>query len=167
MSHVDYRGATLTEAGRRLAIELTRHHRLLEQFLSEVLDVPWDRVHAEADRLEHALSEDVEARIAGHLGHPLRDPHGDPIPSDALTVNEPATYPLSEVAVGAKGRFVRIRDPQPDMLRHLSEEGIHVGDRLEVLERQPFGGATRVRARHGSHTIGAELAALMRIEIEG
>ncbi len=163
--HTGYRGAVLTDKGRRLGLELTRHHRLLEQFLAEVLGVPWDRLHEEADRLEHGLSEEVEARMADRLGHPLRDPHGDPIPSDGLALSEPASVPLVDLPVGAKGRFVRIRDPQPEMLRYLAGEGVAVGERLEVLARDPLG-ETLVRARRRSHAIPAELGALMRIEVE-
>jgi DtxR family Mn-dependent transcriptional regulator len=166
VEHTDYHGGRLTEQGRRLALELTRHHRLVEQFLAEVLEIPWELVHDEADRLEHAISETVEASIASRLGDPQRDPHGDPIPTAQLAVNEPPTLPLDQLAIGATGRFVRVRDPQPAMLRYLSEAGIALGQRLAVLERQPFGGATTVQAENGVHTIGKQLAELMRVEVE-
>jgi DtxR family Mn-dependent transcriptional regulator len=162
----DYHGAQLTEQGERLALEMTRHHRLLEQFLHEVLAMPWDEVHREADMLEHALSEDVEARIAARLGDPLRDPHGDPIPNADLVVVERPTCSLQELAVGAGGRFVRISDAEPAMLRYLDENRIRLGDRLEVVERLPFGEATTVRSPAGVRSIGDKLAKAMRIEVE-
>jgi DtxR family Mn-dependent transcriptional regulator len=166
VDHTDYRGARLTARGRQLALELTRHHRLLEQFLSQVLDVPWDLVHAEADELEHGLSEDLEARIAARLGEPARDPHGDPIPNPALEVSEPPAVSLPELAVGQGGTFVRAFDAEPAMLRYLDESDIRLGDRLEVVGRQPFGGAIVVRCPGGERAIGGELAAHMRVEPE-
>jgi DtxR family Mn-dependent transcriptional regulator len=166
VDHADYRGARLSARGRHLALEITRHHRLLEQFLAEVLEVPWDLVHTEADELEHGLSEELEARIAKRLGDPDRDPHGDPIPTAALEVSELPTVSLAELAVGQRGTFVRAFDAEPAMLRYLSESGIHLGDLLEVLERQPFGGATVVRCPAGERAIGAELAPHLRVEAE-
>src|SRR3954452_16229906 len=138
VTHVPYRGVQLTPAGVRLALEVLRHHRLLELYLAEALDVPWDRVHEEAEVLEHVLSEELEALIAAKLGNPTRDPHGDPIPTVDLTVEEGETVSLQTLAAGARGTFVRVSDSDPEMLRYLDERGISPGDGFEVVEKQPF-----------------------------
>src|SRR3954447_18859257 len=145
VAHEPYRGVRLTDAGRRVALEVIRHHRLLELFLSEVLEVPWDRVHTEAEVLEHVLSEDLEQLIAAKLGNPSRDPHGDPIPTAELTIVQPETVPLDALEPGAVGRLVSISDSDPAMLRYLAERGIAPGDSFSVTERQPFGGPLFVR----------------------
>src|SRR5436853_3788695 len=125
--HVRYRGVELTKKGSQLALEVLRHHRLLELYLAETLGVPWDRVHDEAEVLEHVLSDDLEALIAAKLGHPTHDPHGDPIPTVDLTLPEEPTESLSALEPGAEGIFVRVSDSDPDMLRYLSERGIAPG----------------------------------------
>src|ERR671932_2219610 len=140
VTHQPYHGVRLTAAGRRLALEVIRHHRLLELFLAEVLEVPWDRVHAEAEVLEHVLSSELEQTIAAKLGDPTHDPHGDPIPSADFRVEERDTRRLDDLEVGDRARFVRISDSDPAMLRYLAERGIRPGERLELVERQPFGG---------------------------
>src|SRR5919107_1328704 len=119
VEHAPYKGVRLTGPGQRVALEVLRHHRLLELFLAEHLDVPWDRVHEEAEALEHVISEDLEARIAAKLGNPTRDPHGDPIPDRDLIIHERETKALSTLAPGAAGRFVRVSDSDPEMLRYL------------------------------------------------
>src|SRR3954462_14957290 len=140
VAHERYRGVRLTDSGRRVALEVIRHHRLLELFLAEVLEVPWDRVHTEAEVLEHVLSEDLERLIAAKLGDPSHDPHGDPIPTAELTIDEPDTVSLEALEPGTDGRLVSISDSDPAMLRYLAERGIRPGDRFSVIERQPFGG---------------------------
>jgi DtxR family Mn-dependent transcriptional regulator len=160
-----YHGARLTEQGRRVALEVLRHHRLLETFLSQELGVPWDRVHDEAELLEHVISEDLEQRIAAKLGDPLRDPHGDPIPRPDLRLDDPPTQALSDLAAGARGRFVRISDANPDMLRYLDELGISLGETFEVVETPRFGGPLTVRFGQHAHMLGGELAAAMRVEV--
>src|SRR5919107_4560283 len=151
--HEPYHGVRLTPAGKRLALEMIRHHRLLELYLAEHLDVPWDRVHEEAEALEHVLSEDLEARIAAKLGNPTRDPHGDPIPDRDLIIHERETKALSTLAPGAAGRFVRVSDSDPEMLRYLDERGVRLGDALEVVGRQPFGGPLTVRFGDAEHVL--------------
>src|SRR3954463_2677182 len=106
--HVRYKGVALTADGERVALEVMRHHRLLETYLTEPLGVPWDRVHEEAEALEHVLSEYLEAKIAAKLGHPTHDPHGDPIPNEQLRIDEGATRALADLRVGDTGRFVRV-----------------------------------------------------------
>src|SRR5919202_752 len=110
VSHVPYHGVQLTPAGVKVALEVLRHHRLLELYLSEELGMPWDRVHAEAEVLEHVLSEELEALIAAKLGNPTHDPHGDPIPTADLRIDEGRTVPLGTLEPGTRGRFVRISD---------------------------------------------------------
>jgi DtxR family Mn-dependent transcriptional regulator len=164
--HEPYRGVRLTAAGERLALEMLRHHRLLELYLSEHLGVPWDRVHEEAEALEHVLSEDLEARIAAKLGNPTHDPHGDPIPDRDLVIDEGVTEALSNVAIGAGGRFVRVSDSDSRMLRFLAEQGIAIGDRCVVLGRQPFDGPISARFGDSEHVLGRTLARAMRIELD-
>jgi DtxR family Mn-dependent transcriptional regulator len=164
VSHEPYRGVQLTQAGVRVALEVLRHHRLLELYLAQSLGVPWDRVHDEAEVLEHVLSEELEALIADKLGHPTHDPHGDPIPSADLVVEERPTERLSDQQPGARGHFVRVSDSDPAMLRYLGERGISPGDGFEVVERQPFDGPLFVRFGAEVHALGGTLAAAMRVE---
>jgi DtxR family transcriptional regulator, Mn-dependent transcriptional regulator len=165
VEHTRYHGVRLTKQGRRVALEVVRHHRLLETFLVQELGMPWDRVHAEAEVLEHVLSEALEQRIAEKLGHPARDPHGDPIPSAQLEVDEQPTERLEDLQPGMRGRFVRVSDADPAMLSYLADRGIAPGDTCEVLERQPFDGPLTVCFGNHTHTIGGRLAAAMRIEV--
>jgi DtxR family transcriptional regulator, Mn-dependent transcriptional regulator len=165
VEHEPYHGVTLTTAGERIALEVIRHHRLLESYLAEALGMPWDRVHDEAEVLEHYISEELEERIAAALGDPEIDPHGDPIPDRELELEQTATRPLAELAPGQVGVLARVSDSAPEMLRYLAERGIAPGDRLEVVERQPFGGPLSVRFASGTHVIGGGLAEAMRVEI--
>jgi DtxR family Mn-dependent transcriptional regulator len=163
ITHVRYRGVRLTEDGRRVALEVIRHHRLLESYLSDALGMPWDRVHAEAEVLEHVISEDLEALIAAKLGNPTVDPHGDPIPSADLELSERPTERLDALRAGDAGLFVRVSDSDPEMLRYLAERGIAPGDSFSVRERQPFGGPLFVVFGGTEHAIGGRLAAAMRV----
>ncbi|MBA2567502.1 MAG: metal-dependent transcriptional regulator [Thermoleophilaceae bacterium] len=164
VDHNRYHGVRLTERGERIALAVTRKHRLLELFLAESLDVPWDRVHQEAEALEHVISEDLEARIAAKLDNPTHDPHGDPIPSAELVMDDGVTRSLDSLEPGAVGRFARVSDSDPDMLRYLEERGISLGDRFEVIERQPFEGPLKVRFGRVDHVLGGALARAMRVE---
>jgi DtxR family transcriptional regulator, Mn-dependent transcriptional regulator len=166
VEHEPYRGVRLTAQGRQVALEVLRHHRLIELFLASELGMSWDRVHAEAEVLEHVLSEDLERLIAERLGNPTLDPHGDPIPTPTFEIDEPDTRSLDELEPHRAGRFVRVSDSDPDMLRYLAEQGIGIGDRLEVTGRQPFGGPMFVRAGDRELALGGELARAMRIEVE-
>jgi DtxR family transcriptional regulator, Mn-dependent transcriptional regulator len=167
VAHERYRGVQLTPDGLRVALEVMRHHRLLELYLAEQLGVPWDRVHEEAEVLEHVLSEQLEQLIAEKLGNPTRDPHGDPIPSPDLSIDEPDTAPLDSLDAGACGTFVRVSDSDPEMLRYLAERGISPGDAFEIVEKQPFGGPLFARFGSGEevHVLGGELAQAMRVEV--
>ena len=166
VEHEPYRGVRLTDQGRRVALEVLRHHRLIELFLAEELGMPWDRVHAEAEVLEHVLSEDLERLISERLGNPTLDPHGDPIPSPAFEIDEGKTSSLDELQPGAAGQFARVSDSEPEMLRYLAEQGLSLGDRLEVASRQPFGGPVFVRVGKRQLALGGQLARAMRIEVE-
>jgi DtxR family Mn-dependent transcriptional regulator len=166
IEHEPYRGVRLTEEGRRVALEVLRHHRLLELFLAEELGMSWDRVHEEAEVLEHALSEELEQLISARLGNPTVDPHGDSIPTPELSIDEGQSRSLDELQVGAVGRFVRVSDSDAAMLRYLADQGIALGDRLEVSGRQPFGGPVFVRFGARELPLGGQLAHAMRIEVE-
>jgi DtxR family Mn-dependent transcriptional regulator len=166
VEHEPYHGVRPTQKGRRVALEVLRHHRLIELFLAEELGMPWDRVHAEAEVLEHAISEDLEQLIADRLGHPKLDPHGDPIPTEGFEIDERPTQSLDELSPGAVGRFVRVSDSEPEMLRYLAEQGIALGDHLRVTGRQPFGGPVFVSVGEREQPLGGDLARAMRIELE-
>jgi DtxR family Mn-dependent transcriptional regulator len=167
VEHERYRGVRLTERGRRVALEVIRHHRLVELFLVESLGMTWDEVHAEAEVLEHALSEELEELIAAKLGDPTVDPHGDPIPTRELKLAERSGPALAELEPGEAGTFVRVSDSDPEMLRFLGERGITPGARLELVERQPFDGPLYVRVGGDVHVLGATLARAMRVQREG
>jgi DtxR family transcriptional regulator, Mn-dependent transcriptional regulator len=162
---VPYKGVKLTEAGERVALEVIRHHRLLELYLAESLDVPWDRVHAEAEVLEHVLSEELEELISAKLGHPTVDPHGDPIPTADLVIEERPTTALADLHAGERATFVRISDSDPEMLRYLADRGIAPGDDFEVVDKQPFEGPTFARFGDAVHVLGGTLARAMRVEV--
>ena len=166
ISHVPYRGVRLTPEGRRVALEVIRHHRLLELYLAEALHMPWDRVHDEAEVLEHVLSDELEALIAAKLGNPTIDPHGDPIPSADLELEESPTRTLESLEPGEVGTFVRVSDADPEMLRYLAQQGVLPGGHLQVLERQPFGGPLLVNVDGRKHTLGGALPRAMRISVD-
>jgi DtxR family Mn-dependent transcriptional regulator len=163
VEHERYRGVRLTERGRRVALEVIRHHRLVELFLVESLGMTWDEVHAEAEVLEHALSEELEELIAAKLGNPTVDPHGDPIPSRELQLAETRAPALAELEPGETATFVRISDTDPEMLRFLGKRGIVPGTKLEVVDRQPFDGPIFVRVGGKVHALGAVLARAMHV----
>ncbi|MGI9019791.1 MAG: metal-dependent transcriptional regulator [Solirubrobacterales bacterium] len=165
VEHEPYRGVTLTGQGERVALEVIRHHRLLEAYLAEALGMPWDRVHDEAEVLEHYISEELEERMAEALGNPSFDPHGDPIPSRELDLEASGGTALARLEPGACGTFTRVSDSDPAMLRYLSKRGILPGASLEVLERQPFGGPLTVGIGGAEHAIGGELAERMIVEV--
>ena len=165
IEHHPYRGVRLTDEGRTVALEVIRHHRLLELFLAETLEMPWDRVHAEAEVLEHVLSEEVEALIAAKLGDPTVDPHGDPIPSADLELQERGSRSLDSLQAGDRGVFVRVSDTDPEMLRYLDGCGISPGDRFIVRDRQPFGGPLFVRFGERVHPLGGRLARAIRVQV--
>ena len=171
ITHEPYRGVRLTGDGRRAALRTLRRHRILECYLTEVLGYPWDRVHEEAERLEHAASEELVERMATALGDPVQDPHGAPIPTRDGRVEEPALRTLAEAVVGEQIRVRRVSDKQPERLRYLAELGIRPGSMVRILDKAPFdgpitlwvdesgGGATRA--------VGVGLAAQVYVEGAG
>jgi DtxR family Mn-dependent transcriptional regulator len=165
VKHEPYKGVELTERGNAVALEVIRHHRLLELLLAD-LGVPWDRVHDEAEVLEHHISEELEALIAERLGDPTHDPHGDPIPTADLSVDEGSSIALNDLEIGQRGRFVRVSDSDPEMLRYLSDLGLAPGEKLELIGREPFEGPLVVGFGGKQHPLGIALASAMRVEVE-
>ena len=165
VGHEPYHGVELTAEGERLALEVLRHHRLLELYLAERLRMPWDRVHDEAEVLEHVISEEHEALIAAKLGHPTRDPHGDPIPTLDLTSTSGTRVPAASSMSATAASSCAISDSDPEMLRYLGDRGIAPGDRFEVVEHQPFAGPLFVRFGGDTHVLGGALAQAMRVEV--
>lgn len=160
--HEPYRGVELTERGMAVALEMLRHHRLIELFLSELLGVPWDRVHEEADRLEHVLSEDLEERIAAKLGQPAYDPHGDPIPTAEGVVPRRALRRLDELSAGETGQVAQVTAQEAPVLQYLASLGVRPGATLRVEDIAPFGGVVTIRVctdtgESGSHALGPAL----------
>jgi DtxR family Mn-dependent transcriptional regulator len=160
---VPYRGVSLTPAGRRIALEVLRHHRLLELFLADSLGLPLDEVHDEADRLEHVLSEELEARIDAALGYPTHDPHGDPIPDPELRLESAEGRTLSELAAGESTTVARVPDWDAKLLRYLGELALVPGAAVEVIARAPFNGPITVRSGSGEHAIARELAGAIAV----
>ncbi|MBA2529653.1 MAG: metal-dependent transcriptional regulator [Euzebyales bacterium] len=155
------REVTLTSRGREEALRVVRRHRIVETFLSDVLGVPWDEVHAEAEVLEHAVSDRLEERIAAVLGHPTHDPHGDPIPPRSGTHHESWSDPLVTARPGDRFAVERVSDRDSAALRYLAELGIRPGVTLEVTDRGPFGGPVWVRLDGELHALGVPLAHLI------
>ena len=163
LRHAPYHGVELTPAGERVALEVTRHHRLLELFLAETLGYGRDEVHAEAERLEHHISEELEARLDAALGHPTVDPHGDPIPSRDGVVSARGEQCLLEMAPGLRATVVRVADRDPARLRYLGGLGLYPGATVEVVERLPFDGPIRIKVGAAEHVIGPPLAAAVGV----
>ncbi len=153
---VEYRkhhGASLTPEGEKVALEIIRHHRLLEMFLQQTLGYSWDEVHDEADRLEHVISEAFEERIAESLGNPRHDPHGDPIPTRDLHLPESEAQTLSEMRPGQRVRIERVRDTDPELLRYLSDRGVVPGAKVALLEYSPFDDNLRIQVEGKTDSI--------------
>jgi DtxR family Mn-dependent transcriptional regulator len=156
--HARYRGVRLTRKGTRQAVEVIRHHRLLELYLAQVVGLPLEKVHAEAEALEHVISEDLESRLDDLLGHPTEDPHGHPIPTRTLTLSE-TDYPLlSELGVGSSVVVRRVSDRDPELLRHLHELGLRPGARVEIVEHIAYGGGLRAMVDGSERVIGRQAA---------
>jgi DtxR family Mn-dependent transcriptional regulator len=153
IKHTPYQHIELTEKGRRIALELVRHQRLLELFLYTTLDMPWELVRAEAERLAPIISEDLEERIATKLGHPERDPHGDPIPSVQGTINNADDVPLTSLEVGMLAQVVRVPDDDPALLRYLRALGIVPGKWIKLEVRAPYGNILTLRIGEQSHPL--------------
>ena len=153
--HTPRRGVELTDKGLAVALEMVRRHRLIELFLTELLDMPWDQVHAEAERLEHVLSEELEERIAAKLGQPTRDPHGDPIPRRDGTMEDVDGLLLSALPVGVRATVRRVQDGDPALLQYLGILGLVPGAEVTVDGVAPYGDVMTVRVGATTHAVGA------------
>ena len=162
IEHVPYRGVQLTNQGRRAALRMIRRHRVLELYLTERLDYDWDGVHDEAERLEHAVSDELIDRMARALGNPRYDPHGAPIPTPAGEIEEAVLAPLAEIEPGINYELRQVDTEDPARLRYLAEQGLVPGRGVTVLGRQPFNGPVTLQVRPGGErVIGRELALLL------
>jgi DtxR family Mn-dependent transcriptional regulator len=167
IEHTPYRGVQLTAAGQQAALEMVRHHRLIELFLHDILDMPWDQVHAEAERLEHAISEEVEEAIARKLGYPAFDPHGDPIPDrDGRLAEVASGRPLTELAPGRAARLARVHAQDAQRLRYLGELGLYPGAQVAVLEQSPFQGPLLVDIGGQRRMLAFDLAVELTVEAQ-
>jgi len=158
VTYEPYKGVMLTDSGRKIALEIVRHHRLLELYLSESLGMPWYEVHAEAELLEHHLSDELEALMDSALGYPTHDPHGDPIPNAALEIHVDPGVNLTQVEPGVEGVVSRVSDRSREQLEYLGTLGVFPGERVAVLERMPFDGPLRVRIGGQEILIGPAVA---------
>lgn len=159
-----YRGVTLTDAGRRAALRTIRRHRIIESYLSSALEYPWDRVHDEAERLEHAASDELVDRMAKAIGEPIVDPHGAPIPSREGLMDETVYLTLDELGAGYGARVVRVSDDDPEMLRYLAELEIIPGTEVVVVSRAPYQGPISIRISGHLLAIGPALASQVMVE---
>jgi DtxR family Mn-dependent transcriptional regulator len=157
--HTPYHGVELTPSGERVALEVIRHHRLLEQYLTQALGLSLDEVHSEADRLEHALSEELEARIDRSLGFPTHDPHGDPIPDAHLRMKRAHLRTLASLEPGDEATISRVPDGDDELLRYLAKLALVPGKKVKLRRAEPFGGPITVRVGKADHAISRELAA--------
>ncbi len=156
-----YYGVSLSPEGYRSALEIIRHHRLIESYLSQKLGYTWDEVHAEAERLEHVISEDLEERLAIALGNPSTDPHGDPIPDRNGTYRQLAYQPLADIPDGQLVEVCRVIGQKPEMLRYLTELGLVLTSKVEVVSKAPFNGPITIRfvdSRSPVQVVGREVA---------
>jgi DtxR family Mn-dependent transcriptional regulator len=157
LEHVPYRGVQLTADGRRAALRMVRRHRLIEAYLVEFLGYSWDTVHEEAERLEHAVSDTMIERMAGALGHPSVDPHGDPIPGADGSIHELVCTALADVPVGETVEIRRVHESQPERLRYIGSLGLRPGVQVRVLDRQPIDDLVTIEVGSEKQVIGREL----------
>jgi DtxR family Mn-dependent transcriptional regulator len=165
LRHTRYHGVRLTTAGERIALEVLRHHRLLERYLAEALGYSWDQVQDEAERLEHHVSEEFESRIDSLLGYPTTDPHGDPIPSREGIIAPVSTQRLLDLGPGEEAVIERVSDRDPEQLRYLGSLGLYPGETVRVVERLPFEGPIRIMIHGTDHVIGRPLAAAVHVQL--
>jgi DtxR family Mn-dependent transcriptional regulator len=159
LAYERYRGVKLTDTGRRAALRTLRRHRVIEAYLARALGYPWDRVHQEAERLEHAASDELVDRMAANIGEPIVDPHGAPIPTREGAVDETEYTSLADLDVGATGVVARVADEDPEMLRYLGELSIRPGKQVSVKARAPFDGPITLSVGRQEISIGPALAA--------
>jgi DtxR family transcriptional regulator, Mn-dependent transcriptional regulator len=160
-----YQGVTLTETGKAIALEVIRHHRLIETYLAQALNIPWDRVHEEADRLEHALSEYLEGRIDELLGHPTFDPHGSPIPPYEGSLEQSERRPLSTLPQGSLGEVVEVSDRDPRVLVYLDELHLHLKTTFEVILVEPIDNLVTIQANGEKITLGQTISSQIFVKL--
>lgn len=158
LDHESYKGATLTSSGKKIALEVLRHHRLLELYLKEIMGYSWDEVHDEAEKLEHHISEQFEDRIAELLNHPTHDPHGDPIPTKDGVVPDMAKISISEAMPDMEYIIGRVKDQDPELLRYLEKKGIIPGVKITIIEKDPFNGPVKIFIEDREEVIGNNIA---------
>ncbi len=158
VTYTRYQGVELTESGMKIALEVLRHHRLIELFLAEALGVPWDKVHEEAEKWEHVLSEDMEDRIDALLGHPTRDPHGAPIPNRNGEMVETSRLLLADQKAGQTVEIVQVHDHDSELLRYLGGMGLYPNVELQILEVAPFEGPLTIKVADKEYTLGRKAA---------
>jgi len=159
-----HQGVTLTKHGKKAALEIIRHHRLLEAWLVQTLGYSWYEVHEEAERLEHVISEDFERRIAAAMGHPLRDPHGELIPTADLNMPLDESTPLSALRPGQKARIQSVRNADDNLLRYLESQGLIPGTQIEIVDYSPFDHNLTVKAGAKTNVLGLSVTSKISIE---
>ncbi|MGI9534310.1 MAG: metal-dependent transcriptional regulator [Thermodesulfobacteriota bacterium] len=158
ITHKKYQGVRLTQAGENIALEIIRHHRLIELYLKEALGVPWDKVHEEAEKWEHVISEDIEDRMDEFLGHPTSDPHGSPIPTRDGKVVERKCLCLADVEPGHKAVIAEVSDHDPSMLRYLGKLGFYPKTKIKIDSVEPFNGPMKINIKNKVEILGREVA---------
>lgn len=158
ISYEPYKGVKLTKAGERIAVETLRHHRLIEQFLAEALNMPWDKVHEEAHKWEHILSDDLEDRIDAYLNSPKTDPHGAPIPDRNGVIFYPQTLCLADIEPGKSAVILEVNDHDAELLRYLGEKGLYPNVRIDVIDIEPFEGPLHIRVGESTFMLGRKAA---------
>ncbi len=166
IEHRPYEGVSLTEPGKKIALEVVRHHRLIERFLAEALDVSWDQVHEEAERLEHVISEDLEDRMDEFLGNPETDPHGSPIPTREGQVERPPCKPLSDMEPGEVSMIYEVSDHDAELLRYLARKQLYPGTRIEYVSSEPYSGGVKLKVNDKVVEIGTDAAGHIQVTDE-
>jgi DtxR family Mn-dependent transcriptional regulator len=165
VEHSKYHGVTLTPEGEKVALEVLRHHRLLEVYLTQTLGLSWDKVHTEAERLEHVLSEELEAEIDRVLGYPATDPHGDPIPTADLVIAAEPAQRMAELEPGQAAVVRQVPDGDPSLLRYLAGLGLVPSTRFTMVDKAPFGGPLTLDVGGTQQAVGVELAERIGVEV--
>lgn len=167
VEYIPYQGTRLTLLGEKIALEVIRHHRLIELYLAEVMGVPWDQVHDEAEKIEHVISEDLEDRMAAALGQPRFDPHGSPIPAKSGHIDDRQVCPLAELEVGQSAIIAEVYDENARLLRYLGELGLYPNEAITLVAREPFGGPLKIRIDQdgGSQDVSEEVARLILVTV--
>jgi DtxR family Mn-dependent transcriptional regulator len=164
LKHEPYHGVLLTKAGEKIALEVVRHHRLVESYLAEALGVPWDKVHEEAEKWEHVLSEEMEDRISAMLGNPTTDPHGAPIPARDGSLPQTALRHLSDLEPGERAVVAEVSDHDPELLRYLGELGLFPQTKVRMISAAPFRGPLTIEIGGQQHALGREVAGQVLVE---